>query len=267
MSAAPAPAVLAVPRPSGVARLNPVAKLLAALLIALPLVVTIDPVSAGVALVLELPLLLASGLGWRRFWLRTLPLWLAAPAAAVTIALYGQQSGDVLFSWLFIAVSEGSIALGLAAMLRVLAIGLPAVVLFVTVDPTDLADGLAQILRLPARFVIGGLAGMRMLGLLIDDWHALSLARRARGVADAGRVRRVLGMAFALFVLAIRRGSALATAMESRAFGAPEPRTWARESRFAASDVLLMIAGLAISATALGIAIAVGAFHPIFGPG
>ncbi|QLD13252.1 energy-coupling factor transporter transmembrane protein EcfT [Microbacterium oleivorans] len=253
-------------RGRGVASLNPVAKLAAALLIALPLVVTIDPVSAGVALALELPLLLAAGVGVRRFWLRTLPLWLAAPAAAATITLYGQQSGTVLFSWLFVTVSEGSLALGLAAGLRVLAIGLPAVVLFVTVDPTDLADGLAQILRLPARFVVGGLAGMRMLGLLAEDWRSLALARRARGVADSGRVRRAAGMAFALFVLAIRRGSSLATAMESRAFGAPTPRTWARPSRLDAADAVLMTAGLAISLIALGVSVAVGAFHPVFGP-
>ncbi|MGZ0067080.1 energy-coupling factor transporter transmembrane component T family protein [Microbacterium sp. Yaish 1] len=250
----------------GVAALNPVAKLLAALLIALPLVITIDPVSAGVALLLELPLLLASGVGWRRFWMRTLPLWIAAPAAAVTISLYGERSGAEVFAWAFVHVSEGSLALGLAAALRVLAIGLPAVVLFITVDPTDLADGLAQILRLPARFVIGGLAGMRMLGLLAEDWRALALARRARGVADAGRLRRALGMAFALLVLAIRRGSALATAMEARAFGAPARRTWARESRLAASDVAVMAGGLVISVTAVAVSVAVGAFHPIFGP-
>ena len=251
----------------GVSGLNPVAKLAAALLIALPLVVTIDVVSAGVALALSLPLLLAAGIGWRRFWLRTLPLWFAAPAAAVTIALYGATSGEVYVEWLFVRVSEGSLALALATLLRVLAIGLPAVVLFVTVDPTDLADGLAQVVRLPARFVLGALAGLRMLGLLADDWRALTLARRARGVADTGRVRRALGTAFALFVLAIRRGSSLATALEARAFGAPGPRTWARESRLRGGDWLLMLAGAAISATALTVSIAVGAFSPILGRG
>ena len=249
-----------------VARLNPVAKLGVALAIALPLVVTIDPVSALVALLLELPLLLAAGLSPRQFWLRTLPLWIAAPASAVTIALYGAASGEVYVDWLFVRISEGSLMLALATFLRVLAIGLPAVVLFVTVDPTDLADGLAQIVRLPARFVLGALAGMRMLGLLTDDWRALALARRARGVADTGRLRRGFGMAFALFVLSIRRGSSLATAMEARAFGAPGPRTWARESRFGRGDTLLLLAGFAISATALAVSIAVGAFNPILGP-
>ena len=137
-------------------------------------------------------------------------------------------------------ISEGSLTLALATFFRVLAIGLPAVVLFVTVDPTDLADGLAQLLRLPARFVLGALAGMRLLGLLTDDWRALALARRARGVADTGRVRRVLGMAFALLVLSIRRGSTLATAMEARGFGGTGPRTWARESRFGWREWVLL---------------------------
>lgn len=250
-----------------VAGLNPVAKLGAALLIALPLVVTIDIVSAGVALVLSLPLILASGVGWRRFWLRTLPLWIAAPASALTIALYGVSSGEVYVEWLLVRVSEGSLALAIATLLRVLAIGLPAVVLFLTVDPTDLADGLAQVLRLPAWFVLGALAGLRMLGLLADDWRALSLARRARGVADAGRVRRLLGTAFALFVLAIRRGSSLATAMEARAFGAPGTRTWGRESRLHAGDALLMLAGAAISTIALSVSVAVGAFSPVLSRG
>jgi len=243
---------------------NPVAKLAAALLIALPLVVTIDPVSAGVALVLELPLLLAAGLRAREFWLRTLVVWIAAPLAGVTIALYGQSSGAVLFEWLLVRVSEGSLLLAVATCLRVLAIGLPAVVLFATVDPTDLADGLAQLVRLPARFVLGALAGMRMIALLGDDWRALALARRARGVADTGRVRRVLGMAFALLVLSVRRGSALATAMEARGFGGSARRTWARPSRFGARERLVLAYAVAIPAVALTASIVTGAWHPVF---
>ncbi len=153
--------------------------------------------------------------------MRTWPVWLAAPLTGLTIALYGETSGTVYVDWFVLRISEGSLALAVATMLRVLAIALPSVVLFITVDPTDLADGLGQILRLPARFVLGALAGLRMVGLFLDDWRALELARRARGVADRGRIRRFLGMAFALLVLSIRRGAKLATAMEARGFGAP----------------------------------------------
>ncbi|MDX2376437.1 energy-coupling factor transporter transmembrane protein EcfT [Microbacterium sp. LRZ72] len=249
-----------------VATVNPVAKLGAALLIAFPLVLTIDVVSALTALVLETVLFVLAGVGWREFWLRTAPVWIAAPLTALTIALYGAASGDVYVEWLFVRVSEGSLDLALATLFRILAIALPGVVLFISVDPTDLADGLAQRVRLPARFVLGALAGMRLLGLLVDDWRALALARRARGVADAGRLRRGIGMAFALFVLAIRRGTKLATAMEARGFGAPGPRTWARVSPWGAGEWWLLAAGAAISACAVTAALLTGSWNLILGP-
>lgn len=254
-------------RTGAVARVNPVAKLGASALIALPLIFTLDVVSAAVALVLELLLLPFAGLGWREFWLRTWPVWLAAPLTALTIALYGEVSGTVYVDWFLVRVSDGSLELALATLLRVLAIALPSVVLFVTVDPTDLADGLAQVLHLPARFVLGALAGLRMVGLFLDDWRALELARRARGVADRGRIRRFLGMAFALLVLSIRRGSKLATAMEARGFGAPVRRTWARVSRFGWREWTLMAIGAAISAAAVCAAVVVGTWNFILGPG
>ena len=246
-------------------RVNPVAKLLAALLLAIILVLTIDPVSAGVAVVLELLLIPFAGLGWREFWRRTAIVWIAAPLTGLTIVLYGQRSGRVHVEWLLVQVTDGSIWLGLATLLRVLAIGLPAVVLFAKVDPTDFGDGLAQVLRLPARFVLGAFAGIRLAGLFADDRRALELARRARGVADRGRLRRLAGLAFALFVLSIRRGSALATAMEARGFGSDVRRTWARPSRFGLPEFGLIALGAAVAAAATIAAVATGSWNFIVG--
>ena len=44
------------------------------------------------------------------------------------------------------------------------------------------------------------LAALRLVGSSIDDWRTLSLARRARGIADRGVIRRTIGQAFALLV-------------------------------------------------------------------
>jgi energy-coupling factor transport system permease protein len=250
---------------SAIHRLNPIAKLAAPLLLAGALLLTIDWVSASVALALESVLFFRAGLGLRRFWLRTLPVWIAAPFAGLTILLYGQASGHSYFHWVFMNVSDGSISLAVATTLRVLAIGLPGVVLFVTVDPTDLADGLAQVVRLPARFVLGGLAALRLVGLFLDDWRSLELARRARGVADRGRLRRFASQAFALFVLSIRRATKLATAMEARGFGAPIQRTWARDSPFGWREWVLVLIGAAIAAVALTVTIVSGHWNFIAG--
>ncbi len=244
---------------------NPVAKLGAALLIAACLVLTVDWVSAGTALALELAAFPFLGIGARRFWLRTLPVWFAAPLTGVTILLYGRPSGTVYWEWFAVRVSDGSIELALATMLRVLAIGLPAVVLFITVDATDLADGLAQVWHVPSRFVLGALAAFRLVGLFLDDWRFLELARRARGVGDIGRIRRIPGQVFALLVLAIRRGSKLAVAMEARGFGGTASRTWARESRFGFAEWTTVIAGLMVGMIAIAAAVTTGHWNFIVG--
>jgi energy-coupling factor transport system permease protein len=241
-----------------VARINPVAKLAAALIVAFTLVLSVDAASAGVALALELLLLPFAGLTFLAFWRRTAVVWITAPLAGLTIALYGRASGEVHLHWLLVNVTDGSLHLALVTSLRVLAIALPAVALFATVDPTELADGLAQLVHLPARFVLGALAALRLAGLLREDWRSLELARRARGIADRGRIRRFLGLAFALFVLSIRRGSALATAMEARGFGGSLPRTWARESRFGGREWALIAVGAAVAAIAVVVSVATG---------
>ncbi len=244
-------------------RTNPVARIAASLAIALCLVLTIDIVSAGVALALELALFLTLGMPARTFWLRTSPVWIAAPFTALTIALYGRTSGTVHAEFLLARVSDGSLELAAATGLRVLAIGLPAVVLMISVDATALADGLAQVVRLPARFVLGALAAFRLVGLLADDWRYLKLARRARGVADRGRLARLFGQVLALLVLAIRRGSKVATAMEARAFGGASARTWARESRWHGRDTVLVVVGFLVGAIALTASIVTGSWNAI----
>ncbi|WP_223690308.1 energy-coupling factor transporter transmembrane component T family protein [Leifsonia poae] len=257
--------ILAPVRQGPLAQLNPVAKLGAALLISVVLLISIDWVSAAIALAAELVLLAFAGLPGRIVLLRTAPIWIAAPLAGMTTVLYGRTSGAVHLQWWFVEVSDGSITLAIATTLRILAIGLPAVILFITIDPTDLADGLAQVLRLPARFVLGGLAGLRLVGLFVEDWRALTLARRARGVAEAGAVRRMLGQAFALFVLSIRRGTKLATAMEARGFGAPIARTWARPSVFRGRDWAAVGVALLIAVLAAGVSMTVGSWNVIVG--
>lgn len=245
--------------------INPVAKLAASAIISVALVLSIDWVSAAVALALEAVLFLFAGLTWRQFWRRTLPAWIAAVLGAFTILLYGRPSGDTYFQFWLVHITDGSIELAIATLLRVLAIALPAIVLFATVDPTEFADGLAQVLHLPSRFVLGALAGLRLVGLFLEDWKSLELARRARGIADTGKVRRFVGQAFALLVLSIRRGSKLATAMEARGFGSRDERTWARDSRLGGRDAALIVMAVVIAVLAVTASVATGHWNFIGG--
>jgi energy-coupling factor transport system permease protein len=245
-------------RPAGrvtapIARAHPVAKLAVSLVVSLVLLVTVDGVTAAVALALELLALPWCGLGPRALLRRGWVLIVGAVPAGLVTALYGVDSGPVLIGVGPVTVSSGSLASGIAITLRVLAIGLPGVVLLATTDPTDLADGLGQVLRLRATFVLSALAAMRLFGVLAEEWQALSLARRARGLGDdgpIGRIATLLGQVFALLVLSLRRATVLATTMEARGFGAGGPRTWARVSRLTWPDVVVIAGGVLIGVAA-----------------
>ena len=244
-------------------RVNPVTRIAAAVIVSLPLLVTLDWVSGatmvGIVLVTALSLGFRPSFIARRVW----PVLALAPFAGLNMALYGKPSGAVHLDWYLVHITDGSLRLAVAVLLRVLALGMPAILLFSGIDPTDLADGLAQVWRLPARFVLGALAGFRLVSRFVDDWRALSLARRARGLGDTGAVRRWATMAFAMLVIAIRRGSKLATAMEARGFGTAT-RTWARESRVGRSDLVLIVSSVVAVAAALAAAASAGTFWAVW---
>ena len=242
------------------ARTNPVARVLALLVATTPLLITIDPVSAGVALARELALMPLSGVSARSFFMKATPLLVAAPLGALSMLLYASPGGNVYWQFGPAAISDHSIWLALGIGLRMCAIVMPAIALLDRIDPTDMGDGLAQILHLPARPVLAALAGARMTSLMAADWKALERARRARGVGDASRIRSFLRGAFSLLVFALRRSGKLATTMEARGFGAAGKRTWARVSRLHAADAVLMVVAVALPAIALAASIWAGTF-------
>ena len=248
------------PRRGLLARTNPVARVLALLVATTPLLITIDPVSAGVALALELALVPLSGVSARSFFLKATPLLLAAPLGALSMLLYASPGGHVYWSFGPAAISDHSMWLASGIGLRMCALVVPAIALLDCIDPTDMGDGLAQILHLPARPVLAALAGARMTSLMAADWKALERARRARGVGDASRIRSFLRGSFSLLVFALRRSGKLATTMEARGFGAAGARTWARPSRLRATDAALMAVAIAVPAIALTVSVMAGTF-------
>ena len=153
------------------------------------------------------------------------------------MSLYGKTSGAVLVNLGdVVVISQGSLYLALATFLRVAAIAVPGVILALGLDPTDLADGLVQILHLPSRFVYG----------------------------DGSAVKRGFSQAFSLLVVSIRRGTKLATALEARGFGADAPRSQARKSSLHAVDWLFYVICVAVPVIALSCAYFTGYWHWAF---
>lgn len=240
---------------------NPVTKIVIALVLSIPLFASIDITSAAAAITLQLLCIPLTGLAVGTVLRRLAPIAVFAPIAGISMLLYAEPGGRVHWSFWYATISDDSIALAIAVTLRVVALALPTILLFGRTDPTELADALAQVAKLPSRFVLGVLAGARTLGLFVDDWRTMTLARRARGLGDRGALRRFFSMAFVLLVFAVRRGTTLATAMEARGFGSGIPRTWARPSRLHPRDALAVIGATVVIAVALIAAVVAGTFR------
>ncbi len=242
------------------ASLNPVYRIFGAFIVSMPLMFTLDCLSASVALVLEFAIFACIKLTpWRVIRL-SWPVWVGAPTSALTVLLYGKSGGNTWFQWWLMHATDRSALLAVATSLRILAIGIPAIVTVIGLDATDLADAFSQVLHLPDRFVYGGLAGIRLFGVLQDDWAALTASRRSRGLGDERRVRAFFPQSFALLVLSIRRSTTLAVAMEARGFGGAGARSHARVSRVHVRDWLFLVVCALVPLVAVAAALYFGTF-------
>lgn len=240
--------------------MNPAWRMMAGFLGSIPLLFSLDWLSASCALVLEV-LVCACLTIWPHKILKTCwPVFIGAPGSAIAVALYGKAGGATWWQFGFIHITDRSLNLALATSLRILAIGIPAIIAVAGINETDFADSLSQKLHLPDRFVYGALAGLRLFGVLKDDWQALAMSRRSRGLAQQSTVRTFVAQSFALLVLSIRRSTMLAVAMEARGFGSDLKRTYARISVVRARDWVMLVVALSIPLVSLAVAFTCGTF-------
>jgi energy-coupling factor transport system permease protein len=247
------PVVQATLADSELGRFNPSAKLAVAVVVMLGLLVTVDLVSASILLGSEVLCIVLAGVRFRPLLARVWPLPIAAGGVAIANMLASNANG----------------ATTAAISLRLMAIALPGLLLFVSTDAVDLADSLVQQLHVPARFAYGSLAALRLLPLLSDEWVTIHRARRARGI-DAGhspiKLAQLFASAvFALLIGAIRRGTRLALAMDSRGFDSHAPRTIARLQEVHVADQVLMVGAIVLVISANVLAMVVGVWHPLLG--
>jgi energy-coupling factor transport system permease protein len=240
-----------VPDPQApLARLHPIAKIVAALILMLALFITVDLVTSSIVVGALLIAARYSGLPPRSLAARAAPLLIGA-------ASFG----------LFNAVLSQSAVAGAAIALRIIGVSLAGMLAVATIDPTELADALVEHAHAPSRFVVGALAAFRLFPLFSREWDVLGLARRARGIeADRtyiDRIRAFPGRALGLLVAAIRRATRLALAMDARGFGAQPCRTLARPRALTLPDGALVAGALVLALGATSLSIALGTWRPL----
>lgn len=220
-------------------RCNPLARLFPALTLAVVNIATISaPVHVATLMVtvLCLPLL---ALKSRQLWRLTWPLFVATATLFVVNTLANPGPG----------IHQADLEAGAVTAVRLLAVALPGLVVFATIDAVDLVDALVQQLHVSARFGYGALAGLRLMPMLGEDWRLQSLAGRARGVSPRGPVQRVRFLfhrLVSLLVGAVRRGTRMALALDARGFDQAK-RATARPSPWTGADWACCLIGATVA--------------------
>ena len=134
----------------------------------------------------------------------------------------------------------------LTAGLRIVVLAWPGSVMAGYVDPSRLADYLAQTLHLPARFIAAFAAALQKFTGFGLAWQQLERVRRVRGFGatrnPVSNARHAANMSFALLVQAMRGATSASIAMDARGFATAQGRTWALPAPWVRLDVVAIVA-------------------------
>ncbi|WP_456696032.1 energy-coupling factor transporter transmembrane component T family protein [Aeromicrobium sp. P5_D10] len=198
------------------------------------------------------------------FWIRSLPVALIALGAYLLVAMLllpGWRYPLACLAFTSIAaitivystwrVGGRDIEQAITAGLRIVVLAWPGSVMAGYVDPTRLADYLAQSMHLPARLMAafaGALQKFTGFGL---TWQQLERVRRVRGFGASRNPFRngkhVANMSFALLVHAMRGATTASIAMDARGFADAQRRTWAEPAPWTRLDVCCVAAALLLA--------------------
>ncbi|MDE5563598.1 MAG: energy-coupling factor transporter transmembrane protein EcfT [Oscillospiraceae bacterium] len=184
-------------------------------------------------------------------------------AATAVLNLLFIDSGEVLWQWKFLKISEGGITTSVFMMCRIVLLITGSSLLTYTTSPILLTDAIESLLSplKKVKFPVHEMAMMMSIALrfiptLLEETDKIMSAQKARGASlDSGslmqRVRALVPILIPLFVSAFRRAEELATAMECRCYQGGEGRTRLRQLKAAPRDYIGLVVCLAFLAVSV----------------
>lgn len=169
---------------------------------------------------------------------------------AILNLFYG--SGEPIFKWGFMEITEAGINNAVFVAARVILIVLMSGVLTFTTSPTDLTDGLERIMK-PLKIFhikVHEIAMMMSIALrfiptLFDEFNKISNAQKSRGAdLESGnfitRIKAFVPILIPLFISSFRRANDLATAMECRCYNSGDGRTRMKVLKIKPRDIIAL---------------------------
>ncbi len=173
-------------------------------------------------------------------------------------------SGDPLFQWEFIKITEQGLRLAVFMGIRLTFLILGSSLMTFTTTPNQLTDGLEKVMKplnhikVPVHEIAMMMSiALRFIPILLEETDKIMKAQMARGADfESGgvmkRAKSLIPLLVPLFVSAFRRANDLAMAMEARCYRGGDGRTKMKPLRYHGRDyaayvVLLVYLGAAIT--------------------
>ena len=185
--------------------------------------------------------------------------------AAINLLLI--SSGNVVWEWHFIKITDESLNISVFMIARIVLLIIGSSLLTYTTSPITLTDAIERLLSplKKLKFPVHELAMMMSIALrfiptLIEETDKIMSAQKARGAEiDTGsfitRARNMVSILVPLFISAFRRADELATAMECRCYNGGEGRTRLRQLRSAPRDYMALAVTILFYAAVIAVSI------------
>ena len=239
------------PGSSLIHRLDPRFKIIITFIYILMLFTGSSVVCLAVGAVYTVGAVILSRIPVKMFWKSVKPL-LPFLILTALLNLFLVESGDTVFQWRFIKITDGGINISVFMLIRIVLLIAGSSLLTYTTSPITLTDAIERlmsplkILRFPVHELAMMMSiALRFIPTLIEETDKIMSAQKARGAEiDTGsfttRAKNLISILVPLFISAFRRADELATAMECRCYHGGEGRTRLRQLKSAPRDYIAL---------------------------
>lgn len=242
-----------VPGDSFLHRMNPVAKLICALLISVACFYTSNLLLLVVILVMDFALAASCHMTRQAVGL--------AKAVAIfsivlaLIALCTTPSGVELVTLPWGYIGTGSLMAALLIIIRLVACAVPLFLVMYITKLNDLANSMVKILHVPYKYAFTFTSAVHFIPVFMNDMSGIMESQMARGVEFDGsfakKVRLMVPLCVPLLVSSVRKTNSAAIAAEVRGFNMRTRESGFKEYPFSVRDVVALLVSACILALAI----------------
>lgn len=243
-----------VPGDSFLHRMNPVAKLICALMISVACFCTSNIIL--LVAILAVDLVLAASCHMTRQALGLAKAVAIFSLILALIALCTTPTGIELIALPWGYIGTGSLMAALLIIIRLVACAIPLFLVMYITKLNDLANSMVKILHVPYKYAFTFTSAVHFVPVFMNDMSGIMEAQTARGVEfDGGfvkKVRLMVPLCVPLLVSSVRKTNSAAIAAEVRGFNLRTRESGFKVYPFSTRDTVALL----ISACILGLSIA-----------